>query len=122
MAQNPLDDVSRVVKDAAYVGVGLAMLVVQRLQVRRRELQKQLGELSEPALPGADDRLQRLESRLEAAEERVEATLDALEALLPSPAQDVSRQVRAAARGARDSARQQVRELVGRANGGATQS
>jgi hypothetical protein len=123
MAQNPFDDLTKVLKDVLYVGVGLGVVAVQRAQVQRQELRKQLAALtsSDPqagAHRTVDDRMTRVEERLAAVEERVEATLDSVEALLPAPVQDVSKQVRAVAKGARDSARQQVRELVGRVNGG----
>lgn len=42
MARTPVDEISNVVKDAAYVSVGLGILAFQRLQVRRQELKKRL--------------------------------------------------------------------------------
>jgi hypothetical protein len=44
MAENPLDDLAAVVKDATYVTVGLGVIAFQRLQVRRKELEKEIGE------------------------------------------------------------------------------
>jgi hypothetical protein len=58
MADNPLDDLASVVKDATYVTVGLGVIAFQRLQVRRKELEKELG------------------ARWRTVEERVGATLD----------------------------------------------
>ena len=44
MADNPLDDLASVVKDATYVTVGLGVIAFQRLQVRRKELEKEIAE------------------------------------------------------------------------------
>jgi hypothetical protein len=43
MATEPLDDVRRAARDTLYVGVGLGLLAFQALQVRRRELERELG-------------------------------------------------------------------------------
>lgn len=43
MAHTPVDDLAEVVKDAAYVSVGLGLIAFQRLQVRRNELSKALS-------------------------------------------------------------------------------
>jgi hypothetical protein len=43
MASEPLDDVRRAARDSLYVGVGLGLLAFQAAQVRRRELERQLG-------------------------------------------------------------------------------
>src|SRR5690606_20687489 len=42
MARTPVDEITHVVKDAAYVSVGLGILAFQRIQVRRNELKKAL--------------------------------------------------------------------------------
>jgi hypothetical protein len=39
---NPLRDASKVVRDALYVGVGFGLLGVNRVQVQRRELERNL--------------------------------------------------------------------------------
>jgi hypothetical protein len=44
MADNPLDDLAAAVKDATYVTVGLGVIAFQRLQVRRKELEKEIAE------------------------------------------------------------------------------
>jgi hypothetical protein len=44
MADNPLDDLASVVKDATYVTVGLGVIAFQRFQVRRKELEKEIAE------------------------------------------------------------------------------
>lgn len=52
MAPGPVDDLRRSARDALYVGVGLGVLGVQALQVRRRELERSLGV---PVPPGPSD-------------------------------------------------------------------
>lgn len=44
----PLGRLGAVAEDVAYVGVGLAVLEFQRLQVRRRELTKALAAVRQP--------------------------------------------------------------------------
>ena len=77
MVRSPIDDVASVVKDAAYVSVGLGVIAFQRLQVRRHELAKALsGQGADGGGPldlvGAlvGDRLKVVEERLGAVLER----------------------------------------------------
>lgn len=42
MARTQVDEIANVVKDAAFVSVGLGILAFQRIQVRRNELKKAL--------------------------------------------------------------------------------
>ncbi len=63
MARSPIASAAQ---DAAYVSVGLGVIAIQRLQVRRRELSKALS--GHTGLVG--DRLKAVEERLEAALER----------------------------------------------------
>jgi hypothetical protein len=44
MARLQLDDVTNLAKDAAYVSIGLGVIAFQRIQVRRNELEKEIGE------------------------------------------------------------------------------
>jgi hypothetical protein len=60
MAPDPLDDIRNGARDVVYTGVGLGILGFQKLQVRRRELEKALGVELSPA----PDRLGRLLGRL----------------------------------------------------------
>jgi len=60
MAPDPLDDIRNGARDAVYTGVGLGILGFQRLQVRRRELEKALGV----ELPTSPDSIGRLVGRL----------------------------------------------------------
>lgn len=89
------DDLTNRLRDAAYTAVGLGVLGVQRLQVRRRELSRQL----QPQMKEAAARLQRLAA---AADERVNPVLERLEQDLPEATRDMVRTARSAAAGARD--------------------
>ena len=60
MAADPLDDIRNSARDVVYTGVGLGILGLQHLQVRRRELEKAIGV----GLPPAPDSLGRLVGRL----------------------------------------------------------
>lgn len=58
MTHSPLDEVTNVMKDAAYVSVGLGVIAYQRLQVRRHELsQTSLTDLVEEGLRAIERRL-----------------------------------------------------------------
>lgn len=46
MANLP-EDLPKAVEDAAYVSIGLGVLAVQRAQVRRRELERELANLGD---------------------------------------------------------------------------
>jgi hypothetical protein len=63
MPRLQLDGVTNAVKDAAYVSVGLGVIAFQRLQVRRNELNKLLGEVGGTV----GDRVKVVEERLGAA-------------------------------------------------------
>lgn len=75
MARNPTDDLANVVKDAAYVSVGLSVLALQRIQVRRNELTKAMsGPIEETK--GTLELLGALVGeRVKLVEERVSAAL-----------------------------------------------
>ena len=76
MARSPIDEVADVVKDAAYVSVGLGVIAFQRLQVRRNELGKALrGQATDPTGPlGVVSTL--VGERLKVVEERLGAALE----------------------------------------------
>lgn len=76
MAQNPLDDVTSAVKDAAYVTVGLGVIAFQRFQVRRNELAKAIGAQAEEARGAVEVVTALVGERLKAVEERVGATFE----------------------------------------------
>jgi hypothetical protein len=60
MAPDPLHDLPRGARDAVYTGLGLGILGFQRLQVRRREIEKSLGV----GLPPSTDDVGRLVGRI----------------------------------------------------------
>jgi hypothetical protein len=76
MARSPIDEVADVVKDAAYVSVGLGVIAFQRLQVRRNELGKVLsGQGTDAAGPlGLVSTL--VGERIKVVEERLGAILE----------------------------------------------
>ena len=76
MAQNPIDDLTAVVKDAAFVTVGLGVIAFQRLQVRRNELSKALSEQAEGAKGALGVVGALVGDRLKVVEERVGSVLD----------------------------------------------
>ncbi|MET0728422.1 MAG: hypothetical protein ABWZ76_09035 [Acidimicrobiales bacterium] len=76
MPRTRVDDLTTVVKDAAYVTVGFGVLAFQRLQVRRKEVSKAYnGQTKDPKGPlevlGAA-----VGERVKLVEERVSATLN----------------------------------------------
>ncbi|MHB8440135.1 MAG: hypothetical protein ACYDD4_13390 [Acidimicrobiales bacterium] len=109
------DEITKTARDAAYIVVGLGVLGVQRVQVRRQELNKKLaepkaqvearitevrGELTKRAKV-VDDAVEQLIGRLE-------ASLEPIEQRLPSQARNIVDQVQAQVR----DARQQLRSLL----------
>jgi hypothetical protein len=60
MPDDPIGDVRRAARDTLYVGVGLGLLAFQAAQVRRRELEQELGV---PVPPGPAE-VRRLLERL----------------------------------------------------------
>jgi len=84
-------DLTKTLKDAAYVTVGLGVLAVQQAQVRRRELTKQV----ESQLSGTTEHLQKVARQVE---ERVSPLFDQIEVALPGAARDLVKQARTAAR------------------------
>ncbi len=120
MSRITVDDLARRARDAAYVGVGFAVLAFQRAQVRRQELRtspstqvSDAKQIVSRLLGQVDDRVRMVEERLEAVEEHLDATIDRVETHLPDPFAEVSRTARAAAKAART----QVRALAARTDG-----
>lgn len=138
MPEITADDITKIAKDALYVGVGAGVIAFQKAQVQRVQLTETVTTQVEEirtrieaivgsvdadevvsdlrtrleALAGTvDGRVKLVEERLDSVEERVEAILDDLEAKLPEQAREIVKQAREAARDARD----QVRTAVGRA-------
>jgi hypothetical protein len=75
-ARSPLDDAVAAVKDATYVSIGLAVIAFQRIQVRRNELNKALGEQADGARGALESVGNLVGERLKVVEERVGAALD----------------------------------------------
>ena len=111
------EDLTKLAKDAFYVSVGLAVIALQKLQVQRQELRKQVSGQVDDAKAQLqsiskvfDDRVKVVEERLEGVETRFESLLDQLEERLPEQAREVAKQARTAAK----EARTQARTLIGR--------
>ena len=110
------EDLTKLAKDVVYVSVGLSVIALQRVQVRRQELRQRLGGQVDPKgqLKSAqklfDDRVKLVEERLEGVERRFESLLDQLEERLPEQARGVAHQARTVAKDART----QARSLIGR--------
>lgn len=79
----PIDSLPTSAKDAFYTAVGFGVLGVQRLQVQRRDLRKQLRRLADQV------------------EERVDPVLDGIEARLPEAPRVAARQARMVAKSVR---------------------
>ncbi|MEY2432688.1 MAG: hypothetical protein QOC92_2413 [Acidimicrobiaceae bacterium] len=115
--KSAVEDLTKLAKDAFYVSVGLAVIALQKAQVQRQELRKQVsGQVGDAKTQLQsltkvfDDRVKAVEERLEGVETRFESLLDQLEERLPEQAREVAQQARTAAK----EARTQVRGLVGR--------
>lgn len=108
MPELTINDVTKTLKDAAYVAVGFGVLAVQRAQVRRRELEKRFevsgGQLREQLARVAEE----VEERLEPVVEAVDAQLDQLEGYLPDGAKVFLRQARTTAKEAGAQIRQRI--------------
>jgi gas vesicle protein len=100
-------DVTKTVKDAAYVTVGIGVLAFQKAQVGRRELTKQV----ETQLSGTSEHVQRLARKVE---ERIQPVLGQLEEAVPAQAKDLVKQARTAAKEVQG---QLQGQLFGRTNG-----
>ena len=111
-------DVQKLLQDAVYVTVGLGVLTAQQVQDRSHELveafRSQLGTgkvQAEELVKAVEAQLRTVDDRVQALEERFAATLDDVQARLPEPAGEWMSKAREAA----DTARGQVRDLLGRA-------
>jgi hypothetical protein len=100
-------DVTKTVKDAAYVTVGLGVLAFQKAQVGRRELTKQV----ETQLNETSEQVKGLAKKVE---ERIQPVLGQLPETVPAQAKDLFKQARTAAEEVRGQIEGQIR---GRTNG-----
>ncbi len=89
------DDLGDRIKDAAYTVVGLGVLGVQRLQVRRQDLSRSLR-------PQVRDAANRLQTLATTADAKVNPVLDRFEENLPDATRELIRAAREVATEARD--------------------
>jgi hypothetical protein len=76
MAQNPIDDLTAAMKDAAFVTIGLGVIAFQRLQVRRNELSRAIASQAEDARGALEVVGALVGERWKVVEERVGAVRD----------------------------------------------
>jgi ElaB/YqjD/DUF883 family membrane-anchored ribosome-binding protein len=100
-----MNDLTKTLKDAAYVTVGFGVLAFQRAQVRRQELRKQLAaprQQLETQLNDVRVQVQKLvkdvDERLQPVRAEVEGRIDLLEERLPEQARGIVQQVRTLAK------------------------
>lgn len=117
----PVEEITKIVRDAFYVTVGFGLLAFQKAQVQRNEIRKQidsqLGEAKDQFHglgKTVEERVKLVEERLEGIEGRVDAALDQFEERLPVQAKELVK----TARGAAKDAQGQLRTLVGRSTNG----
>jgi hypothetical protein len=87
-------DLTKTLKDAAYITIGLGVIAWQRTQVRRREVEQQLRaprQQFETQVKDARDQLHKLAKDLEG---RFEPVVEQLEERLPGQAKDLVGQIR----------------------------
>ena len=76
MPRSPIDDLASAAEDVLDVSVGLAMIVFQRLQVRRKELGQALSDHAGEATGPLELVATTVAERLKLVEERVGAALE----------------------------------------------
>lgn len=122
MPELNVNDLTKALKDALYIGVGAGVIALQKVQVQRQELQKQikpllgdarnqLDKVTETVTDTVEEQVKVLEDRLDSVENQVDDLLDRLEEQLPEQAAEIVKQIRDAAKDARE----QVLALVNRA-------
>ncbi|HYA68319.1 MAG TPA: hypothetical protein VED63_06275 [Acidimicrobiales bacterium] len=109
------DEITKVLRDAAYVVVGFGVLTFQRAQVRRQELVKRLEDPRAQVEGHFDtvrgqftDQVKRVDDALEQVMTKIEDSLDPVGDRLPPQARDLLKQAQSQAR----EARQQIRSLL----------
>jgi ferritin-like metal-binding protein YciE len=107
--EEKMADVTKTLKDAAYVTVGLGVITFQKAQVRRQELRKQF----ETHIQGTRAQVEKLAKQIEG---RVEPVIDQLEEKLPGQAKAAVHETRKNVR----EAQEQLKSLVNRAGGPAS--
>jgi hypothetical protein len=66
----PFDELTKVLQDAAYVGIGLGVIAFQKAQVQRHELTKSLQGAVDDARTAVEDNLKLIEERLRSVADR----------------------------------------------------
>ena len=94
-------DLTKTFRDASYIAIGLCVIGVQRAQVRRQELRKQVADL----VKQADARIEPLFAAVEA---QIEAQLDAVTDLLPEQTKSLVASARTAGKDARNQFRSRL--------------
>jgi hypothetical protein len=107
-SRQELDRLASLVSDAFYITVGAGVLAVQKLQVQRNELQRDLAGRVEERRELLDDLAKRMEAtigalevRLASTEARVDSLVDQARTHLPDPAADLVAQAHEATKTAR---------------------
>lgn len=92
------EEITKTLKDAAYVVVGLGVIAFQKGQVRRQELRKALDEQSADTRAQLNKLAKDLEERFQPVRDAVEERLDQIETRLPEQAKDLVQQARKVAK------------------------
>jgi DNA anti-recombination protein RmuC len=111
-----MNDPRTLLKDAGYVAVGLGVIAFQRTQVRRRELEKQLGETGQQldkVTALLEQRRKLVEERVEALGEQLDRTVADLEARIGQVLDEVRGRIPEPAREAFDTAVGAARDAGG---------
>lgn len=102
-------DVTTTLRDASYIAIGLGVIGVQRAQVRRQELRKQLADQREILEARANDArtivaglVKEADARIEPVLAAVEAQIDAVTDRLPEQTRALVAQARTAGKDARE--------------------
>lgn len=107
-------DLTKTIKDAAYITVGLGVIGFQRAQVRRQEARKRLHT----QLTETKGQVQKLagefEKRVGDLEKRVETGLGQVESRLPAAPMELVKQARVAADDVQSKVQAKVRARLGR--------
>jgi hypothetical protein len=102
------DAVVNAAKDAAYIGVGVAVLAFQKAQVLRRDLTKSFNDQFGNGKTQFEDLVKSFDSRLSEFEDKFDAAVEGLGKRLPDRAATVVAQAHDASK----SARKQVRDTL----------
>ncbi|HEX7168029.1 MAG TPA: hypothetical protein VF230_13710 [Acidimicrobiales bacterium] len=112
-------DLTKTLKDAAYVAAGFGVIAFQKAQVRRREITEQFetqtADLRTQFAKVADE----VEERIEPLVGAVETSLDQLEERLPDQAREALKSARSAAKEAQSVLRSRLVPAGASANGAA---